>query len=147
VSSFQDPIWPALFDGFDGDEALAPMVWRHPYLDLRVLDFMLSVPPVPWARRKLLLREAMRGRLPDAVLARNKAPLAELPFAEPIRIHGLPELSSDDRLGPYVDVRSLPEAPPAGPALERLMAVHALDHWLGQRPQCRHCAGGRPPIT
>jgi asparagine synthase (glutamine-hydrolysing) len=131
VASFNDPIWPALFDGFDGDEALAPMVWRHPYLDLRVLEFMLSVPPVPWARRKLLLREAMRGRLPDAVLAREKAPLAEMPFAEPIRIHGLPELSSDDWLGPYVDVRRLPKVPPAGLALERLLAVHALDHWLG----------------
>jgi asparagine synthase (glutamine-hydrolysing) len=131
VASFKDPLWPALFDGFDGDEALAPMVWRHPYLDLRVLEFMLSVPPVPWARRKLLLREAMRGRLPKAVLARNKTPLAELPFAEPIRRHGLPVLSSDDRLSPYVDVRMLPKALPSGPALERLMAVHALDHWLG----------------
>jgi len=82
-----------------------------------------------------LLRQAMRsGRLPDAVLARKKAPLAQSPLDEPIRIHGLPDLSSDDRLSPYVDIRMLPLVPPAGPALERLIAVHALDHWLGQRP-------------
>jgi asparagine synthase (glutamine-hydrolysing) len=146
VASFHDPIWPALFDGFDGDEALAPMVWRHPYLDLRVLDFMLSVPPVPWARRKLLLREAMQGRLPDAVLERNKAPLAESPFDQPIRLHGLPDLAGDDRLSPYVDVRRLPEAPPVGPALERLIAVHVLDHWLGQRVHSVGIAAGPSPL-
>jgi asparagine synthase (glutamine-hydrolysing) len=131
VASFNDPIWAALFASFDDDEAMAPIVWRHPFLDLRVLQFMLSVPPVPWARRKLLLREAMRGRLPDAVLARNKTPLAELPFDQPIHRHGLPKLSDDDRLSAYVDARMLPKGLPHGPALERLMAVHALDHWLG----------------
>jgi len=135
VASFNNPLWPALFDSFDGSEALAPMVWRHPYLDLRVLEFMLSVPPVPWARRKLLLREAMRGRLPDAVLARKKAPLVQSPLDQPVRVHGLPELSSDDRLRHYVDVRMLPPVLPGGPALERLIAVHALDCWLGQHPR------------
>jgi asparagine synthase (glutamine-hydrolysing) len=135
IASFNDPIWSALFAGFDSDEAMAPIVWRHPYLDLRVLQFMLSVPPVPWARRKLLLREAMQGRLPAAVLARNKTPLAQSPFDQPLRRHGLPELSGDDRLRGYVDTEWLPKTLPHGPALERLMAVHALDHWLGQCPE------------
>ena len=104
-------------------------------------------PADPWGvieDRKLLLREAMRGRLPKAVLARKKAPLAGSPFAEPIRIHGLPDLSGDERLKPYVDVGALPKACAAGPALDRLMAVHALDHWLGQRPQGRIAPGTAP---
>ena len=132
VASFSDAIWPALFASFDDEETLAPIAWRHPYLDLRVLEFLLMVPPVPWARRKLLLREAMRGRLPHAVLARKKTPLAESPAASPIAALGLPPLSSRQRLARYVDFRALPKVPLSGAGLDRLIAVHALDHWLGQ---------------
>lgn len=130
VASFASPVWTAMFDGFDRDERLAPMVWRHPYLDLRVLAFLLSVPPVPWAREKLLMREAMRGRLPDAVLARPKTPLAGTPLAHAIAPYGLPPLSAGARLGHYVDLQALPQQLPSGSALDRLIAVHALDHWL-----------------
>lgn len=130
VASFASPVWTAMFDGFDRDESLAPMVWRHPYLDLRVLGFLLSVPPVPWAREKLLMREAMRGQLPDAVLSRPKTPLAGTPLAGAIAAHGLPPLSGAPPLAHYVDLRALPEQLPPGAALDRLIAVHALDHWL-----------------
>lgn len=134
MASFAAPIWPALFSGFDDDERQAPLLWRHPYLDLRVLEFLLSVPPVPWARRKLLLRTAMRGRLPGEVLERRKAPLAEAPFAHPIRALGLPALARDARLCRYVDVDALPQAAAAGVLLDRLIAVHALDYWLARHP-------------
>jgi asparagine synthase (glutamine-hydrolysing) len=130
MASFADPIWPALFSGFDDDERQAPLAWRHPYLDLRVLEFLLSVPPVPWARRKLLLREAMRDRLPRELLERRKAPLVASPVAAPIRKLGLPALACDPRLARYVDVGALPKASAAGPLLDRLIAVHALDYWL-----------------
>ncbi|MFO1086729.1 MAG: asparagine synthase-related protein [Reyranellaceae bacterium] len=132
VASFNDAIWPSLLEEFDYDSALSPVVWRHPYLDLRVLEFLLSVPPVPWARRKLLLRRAMRDRLPRAVLERRKAPLAQSPLVEPLRRHGLPGLSPGGPITRYVDVRRVPAAAvcPAS-QLNRLLAVHALDHWLG----------------
>jgi asparagine synthase (glutamine-hydrolysing) len=133
VAWFGDPVWQSVFADFDFEESLAPIFWRHPYLDLRVLEFMLSVPPVPWAREKLLLREAMRGVLPEPILARRKTPLAESPRVQPIRTHGLPGLSRNDRLSRYVDVRALPLEPPPDPGLDRLIAVHALDHWLTQR--------------
>lgn len=130
VASFASPVWTAMFDGFERDERLAPMVWRHPYLDLRVLAFLLSVPPVPWAHEKLLMREAMRGRLPDAVLLRPKTPLVGTPLAHAIAAHGLPPLSARARLGHYVDLQALPEQLPSGAVLDRLISVHALDHWL-----------------
>ncbi|TAJ83628.1 asparagine synthase-related protein [Reyranella sp.] len=141
VASFADPIWPALFDSFDSDETLAPMVWRHPYLDLRVIGFLLSVPPVPWAREKLLMREAMRGRLPDAVLARRKTPLAGAPLADLVATHGLPTLSNPSQLACYVDTRALPREVPSGPAFERLINVFALDHWLTQQSGTAPIAG------
>jgi len=134
MASFADPIWSALFSGFDDDERQAPFVWRHPYLDLRVLEFLLSVPPVPWARRKLLLRQAMRGRLPREVLERRKAPLADAPHAHPVRTLGLPVLARDPRLARYVDFGALPDAAASGPLLDRLIAVHALDYWLARHP-------------
>ncbi|MGE4081160.1 MAG: asparagine synthase-related protein, partial [Reyranella sp.] len=131
IASFNDAIWPSLLEEFDFDAALSPVVWRHPYLDLRVLEFLLSVPPVPWARRKLLLRRAMRDRLPRAVLARRKAPLAQSPLVEPLRRHGLPRLAPGSQLDRFVDLRQVP-SPAACPSddLGRLLAVHALDHWL-----------------
>lgn len=131
IASFNNAIWPSLLEEFDFDAALSPVVWRHPYLDLRVLEFLLSVPPVPWARRKLLVRRAMRDRLPRAVLDRRKAPLAQSPLVEPLRRHGLADLPPAGLLAGYVDVRQVPDvaACPVG-ELNRLLAVHALDHWL-----------------
>jgi asparagine synthase (glutamine-hydrolysing) len=133
VASFNDPIWSAVFADHDRTEALAPMVWRHPFLDLRVLEFMLAVPPVPWARGKLLLRQAMRGRLPDEILARRKAPLPASSLVAAIGAHGLPPPSGSGRLNRYVDVAALPSGAPEDADLDRLIAVHALDHWLVER--------------
>jgi asparagine synthase (glutamine-hydrolysing) len=137
MASFGSAIWPALFASLDDDEAQAPLVWRHPFLDLRVLGFLLAVPPVPWARRKLLLREAMRGRLPREILERKKTPLAASPFASPVASQGLPPLARDPRLAEFVDAARLPEAAAAGLLLPRLLAVHALDYWLARHPARR----------
>lgn len=131
VASFNDPIWASLLEEFEFDPTIQPITWRHPYLDLRVLEFLLAVPPVPWARRKLLMRKTMDGRLPAAVLARRKAPLAQAPLVEPLRRYGLPDLARPPQFARYVEVRSLPAPAAWSPGdLRRLIAVHALDHWL-----------------
>jgi asparagine synthase (glutamine-hydrolysing) len=131
VASFGNPIWQRLFADCDWEEQLAPMVWRHPYLDLRVLEFMLSVPPVPWAWEKRLLREAMRGHLPPEILGRKKTPLAGSPLINPVRQHGLPALSRDHRLSRYVAYEALPTGEHTEErGLWQVLSVHALDHWL-----------------
>jgi asparagine synthase (glutamine-hydrolysing) len=53
---------------------------RAPLLDLRILRFLLRLPPVPWCMNKELTRRAMRGRVPDKVLGRPKSPLLENPL-------------------------------------------------------------------
>ena len=56
---------------------------RVPLIDDAVVDFVARMPDefkVRGRRTKVLLREAMRGRIPDAILNRPKAP-----FAAPIR--------------------------------------------------------------
>jgi asparagine synthase (glutamine-hydrolysing) len=53
---------------------------RAPLLDLRILRFLLQLPPVPWCVNKELSRRSMKGGLPDKILARPKAPLLEDPL-------------------------------------------------------------------
>lgn len=130
IGSFTNPIWQALFADRDLEESFAPMVWRHPFLDLRVLEFMLSVPPVPWARRKLLMRRAMQGLLPRAILDRPKTPLAASPIETPIRRFGLEPLESGRLLENYIDLASIPTPATASGDLHALIAVHALDYWI-----------------
>jgi asparagine synthase (glutamine-hydrolysing) len=55
---------------------------RHPFFDLRLVEFLLSVPPLPWLVDKELLREAMRDRLPDSVRRCPEVPLAGYPAHE-----------------------------------------------------------------
>lgn len=134
IASFNDPIWQSFLGAFDSEVSATPIEWRHPYLDLRVLTYMLSVPPVPWAREKLLLREAMSGRLPREILTRTKSPLSKSPLFEALKKHGLPTISANDRLSRYVDEKRLPGAMtgvmPAQAEAELRLNVDALNHWL-----------------
>jgi asparagine synthase (glutamine-hydrolysing) len=130
MASFEDPVWQSIFADCEDDEAQAPYVWRHPFLDLRVLQFMLSLPPVPWARRKLVMRQAMRGRLPAAILARDKTPIVHDPMARALRHQRLPELLAPRRLGRWVDVERLVGADMDGRKMEQVLAAYALDYWL-----------------
>ena len=128
IGSFGTPVWQSLLGILDADRAHG-LDWRHPYLDLRVLQFLLSVPPVPWTRRKLVMREAMRGRLPAEVLERRKTPLAANALHQALSGVDLPPLASSTALESWLDPGQLPRRPRAAD-LGPLIAVHALDHWL-----------------
>src|SRR5207249_2248040 len=80
--SFHTPLWEALFRRMDAQETAAPIEIRHPFLDLRVLRYMLAVPTIPWCRAKYLERRAMRTALPLSVLRRPKSPLKGEPYWE-----------------------------------------------------------------
>ena len=131
ISSFTSPIWLGHFGGYDFQESLSPLRWRSPFLDLRVLTFMLSVPPIPWGWKKQLVREAMKGRLPQPVLQRPKTPLPVFPQFEMLRRHGLPSLLGPKRLVAYVDPDRLPRSTAEPVDLLQSINVYVLDHWLG----------------
>jgi asparagine synthase (glutamine-hydrolysing) len=76
---------PSFFEHYDAGVTRLALECRHPLLDLRLVDFCLSLPPVPWCVRKEILRRAMRGRLPDRVRFRPKTPLRGWPGAAMIR--------------------------------------------------------------
>ena len=74
------PALPQLFDSYDSALTMHAVDVRHPLFDLRVIDFLLSLPPVPWAVNKTILRQTARSRsLPASISARPKTPLAERP--------------------------------------------------------------------
>ena len=107
-----DPLWPRLFEGFDSGFTHVPMEVRHPFFDLRLLDFLLALPALPWCSDKELLREAARGILPDVVRLRRKSPLLADPLVAVLQqpesawvdsFEGIPEL------GQYVERRLIPK--------------------------------------
>ncbi len=77
--------WPSLFEGEDPGVILLPLESRHPFFDLRLVQFLLRLPPLPWCSDKELLRAAMRGFLPEAVRLRRKSPMAGDPFVAAMR--------------------------------------------------------------
>lgn len=72
--------WSSVLESEDAGNTRVVLETRAPLLDLRVLRFLLRVPPVPWCVDKELTRLAMAGYLPERILKRPKTPLAKDPL-------------------------------------------------------------------
>ncbi len=68
-----------MFEQSVPDHACFTIEMRHPFFDLRLVEALLEMPPVPWCLSKHLLREAMRGVLPEPIRRRPKTPLVAAP--------------------------------------------------------------------
>jgi asparagine synthase (glutamine-hydrolysing) len=106
--SFSGALWEPLFREFDAGETLAPLEVRHPFVDLRLLRYMLSVPTIPWCRAKYLMRCAMQGVLPDPVLRRKKTALISEPNWESARRSTAPPFVPAPSLYKYVCPERMP---------------------------------------
>lgn len=129
--------WSNFFDRFDpGSTGLALEV-RHPFLDLRLVEYCLSLPPMPWCVKKHILRESLRGVVPDAVRRRPKTALGGIP--------GAALLARDDArwvdsfvavpsLARYVDRACIPAAwrPSDAQAAWKDLRPLTLNFWLQQ---------------
>jgi asparagine synthase (glutamine-hydrolysing) len=76
------PHWAHLFENENPGVTRQPVEVRHPFMDLRVVEFLLALPPYPWFFEKKLLRDAMVGRIPEIIRSRPKTPLAGTPLVE-----------------------------------------------------------------
>ncbi|CAJ0888683.1 asparagine synthase (glutamine-hydrolysing) [freshwater sediment metagenome] len=133
MSSLADPIWQDFLENFDPAVTQTPLEWRHPFLDLRVLNFLLRTPPIPWASRKLLIRRAMEGMLPREILSRNKTPLSEDPMSKLTQKEEHQPLYLCEEARYYVNEAALPRRPRNATEQYELQMVHILDHWLRNR--------------
>jgi asparagine synthase (glutamine-hydrolysing) len=66
------PFWSNVFEQFDPGVTGIAVKHYYPFFDLRLVDFLVSIPPVPWLVNKNILREAMKGKLPEAIRTRRK---------------------------------------------------------------------------
>jgi len=72
-----------------------PLEMRYPFLDLRIVNYLLALPPFPWFFQKMLLREAMAGRIPEAIRMRPKTPLQGDPVSAQLRRTGAETVQYD----------------------------------------------------
>ncbi|HXN27026.1 MAG TPA: asparagine synthase-related protein [Candidatus Acidoferrales bacterium] len=84
-ASLSLPHWSAMFEHENAGVTGYPVEVRHPFLDLRVVNFLLALPPFPLFFEKQLLREVVAGRLPENVRTRRKTPLAGSPLLTHLR--------------------------------------------------------------
>jgi asparagine synthase (glutamine-hydrolysing) len=109
-ASLSLPHWSSMFELENAGVTRCAVEVRHPFLDLRIVNFMLALPPFPLFFQKRLLRDAVAGRLPESVRTRRKAPLAGSPLVEHLRKSQMAwteHLDWDAEMDAYVDKSAL----------------------------------------
>jgi asparagine synthase (glutamine-hydrolysing) len=135
VRYLADPIWQSVLEAAQAAYTGVPLEIVWPLLDVRVMEFVFSIPPVPWCQRKELMRRAFRGELPDEVLSRKKEPLRGFFEEQAARwrtafVGRMPPFG--DAAREFVDTRSIVDTLKTG-SVEEILAVRrafVLDQWL-----------------
>ena len=127
------PLWQDMIDSWHPSYTGVALDVRHPFLDLRLLRFLLSVPVIPWCREKHVLRLAFHDDLPSAVRSRRKTPLAASPERAKIARDGLPPLMDSPRLGEYASLSRVTARAAEHPAsAEAAARLSIFSRWLGR---------------
>jgi asparagine synthase (glutamine-hydrolysing) len=144
----RSPYWASVFERYDPGFTLFPIAVRHPFFDVRLLTYLLAVPPMPWFLNKTILRAAMHGTMPEPVRQRPKAPIATQPVCALLRQPGarwINDFEATPELLEYVDVHRIPKV--AG--LPQQVDRYQSEWHLVTRPLClnywlAHHASSRP---
>ena len=128
-------IWTALFEGYDPGATKLNLEVCHPFLDIRLIEYLLAIPTKPWCVNKHILRCAMSDKLPTAVLNRPKTGLLGDPALQLARrgsVRWLDNFEVSPQLRTFVDLnRRRPVAEEESPdALWASLRVFALNYWL-----------------
>ncbi len=136
-ASLQSPLWQNLFERLDPGVTRTPFEVRQPFVDIRMLRFLLAVPPLPWCRSKYLLRKAMRGVLPEAILRRGKATIDVRLIGSFLSNFCPSPFLPMEEIGRFIDLERFPILP--GPdATENILRVRILNHWLQNSARHSH---------
>ena len=73
--------WASISEKHDPGYSGVPVEVRLPFIDLRLLNYLLALPPAPWCINKMLLRKTMQRILPEEVRLRPKTLLAGDPLS------------------------------------------------------------------
>lgn len=142
-ASLDSPQWAYLFEHESPGVTRRPVEVRYPFLDLRIVDYLLALPPFPWFFEKTLLREAMVGCLPESVRRRPKAPLAGDPLAEWLKLsepNGMRAAPWSEETNRYVTRSAIAPLNGAGESEELQASVRpiCLNFWLQSLRRVRY---------
>jgi asparagine synthase (glutamine-hydrolysing) len=129
-STLNSPHWDSLMSRHDAGTTLLPLEVRHPLIDVRLVDYLLGLPVIPWLLDKTILRKAMVGVLPDAVRTRPKSPLAGDPgllLRHTRKFQEIDEFKPVSAIGAYVDRKAIPRV---------TEEVNSIDLSINVRPFC-----------
>ena len=135
LRALQSRVWAPLFEGYDKHVTQLPLEVRHPFTDVRLVEYLLAIPTKPWCVNKHILRCAMKDRLPAAVVNRPKTSLAGDPALQLSRrgsVRWLDNFEVTPQLTRFVNLkvrRSLAEEETPN-ALWANLRLFALNHWL-----------------
>jgi len=138
LEALRSPIWPWFLESLDPGVTGVPLEVGFPFLDLRLVEYLLAVPPLPWCHRKHILRASMRGRLPSEILGRRKTPLQGDPYTLRLRTgqaRFVDGFRPEPELANFVDTSRIPSLGTelaSGDADVHLRPL-ALNHWLRHR--------------
>lgn len=130
-----NPLWSAYFESIDPGRTGELVEARHPLFSRPVVDYMMSVPDVPYCVDKFLLRMHAKGLLPEQIRRRPKTPMSADPCLvlmrqTQYRQSGEFELSHP-MLAEFVDVAALKSMPAAsGDADYAYARAFNLNLWL-----------------
>jgi asparagine synthase (glutamine-hydrolysing) len=120
---------------------------RYPFLDLRVVEYLLAIPPFPWFFQKALLRQALAGRVLDSVRLRPKTFFAGDPVLERLR-RANPFAENDaanrapwgDEAGRYINRSSLTSlhGKMTGEQVNQMARPICFNFWLQSIRQVRY---------
>jgi len=142
--SLSIPQWANMFEQESPGATRYPVEVRYPFLDLRVVNYLLALPPFPFFFEKSLLREAMAGRLPEASRVRPKTPLADDPLVQYLRngksTEWFDQVQWNSHMDRYINRSAL--APlPAGSDSEQIsldLRPLCLNFWLQSARRVRY---------
>ena len=129
------PEWSHMFELENAGVTRLPVEVLYPFLDLRIVNYVLALPPFPWAFQKTLLRRAMLGRLPEKIRSRRKTPLAGEPLVEKLRRPDavwLDKMPWSEEVDQYVERSALPRFAGEASSACAIVDIRAvcLNFWL-----------------
>lgn len=135
MRALKSKIWTSLFEGYDAGSTKLNLEVRHPFLDVRLIEYLLAIPHVPWCVNKHILRRAMADKLPAAVVNRPKTGLMGDPALQLVRrasVRWLDNFEVSPQLRDFVNLnRRRPVAEEkSSAALWASLRVFALNYWL-----------------
>ena len=134
-ASLELPHWTNMFEHEDAGVTHYPVEVRYPFLDLRIVEYLLALPPFPWFFQKRLLRETMTGRLPESVRVRPKTPFRGDPLLACLRRDGakrINQLPWSEEMESYINRSLLFELRGNMDAEQVILDTrpHCLNFWL-----------------